>query len=432
MSLQSVIPLDATPAIRLKEYLSLARDMSREASPRELVRLFRSRSRLVVPHDHSLTVTRLGASEGEVRLLSSTLTGVEYDAWTRPDEPPRLRSPFLCQLMAGARPVKIDRIVLPAGDPAAPYMAGMNSLVASPLFQGGQPVHMAVLLHAQSAAYTLDDLSTLLLTSNLMGQAASQSELAQQLRVAYAALDREFRVVGEIQRGLLPPEVPDIAGVSVATHYETSTRAGGDYYDFFQVPGDAWGFFLADVSGHGAPAAVVMARLHALLHAPLNACPAVETAPAPVLSGLNHCLTRTMQSGGFVTAMYGVLSPPARLFRYSLAGHIPPRWFQRASGRVVGLPATEGLPLAINDTLRLSENTVQFEPGDRLLLFTDGITETFGPRREQFGPERLDAAIRRHHETPAAMIEQIMSAVREHGGEGPAADDRTLVAVAFE
>jgi len=432
MALQSALPANLTPAIRLKEYLPLVREMSRQRSPHDLARVFRARARFVVPHDHNLTLTRLNAGPGELRLLASTLADLEFDPWTHAEGPLRLRTAFGCQLMCGARPVKIDQLELPPGDPLTPYMRGMNALLAAPIFQNGEAQHLIVLLRKQPAAFTLDELSTLLLTVNLVGHASAQSELAQQLRQAYADLDREFRQIGEIQRELLPQQLPHIPGVALAAYYETSTRAGGDYYDFFELRDGGWGIFLADVSGHGAPAAVVMARIHALLHAPMSACPNVATTPIEVLAGLNHCLVQSTRAGHFVTALYGVLDPAERSFRYVNAGHNLPRWLHHADGRVTSLRPTDGLPLAIVDPLLLTDHVVRFEPGDRLLLYTDGVTETFGAAGEMFGVERLDAALRRAHGTPQATIDAVLADLRDFSGGAPPADDRTLVAVAFE
>lgn len=428
----SMLPVDVSAALRLKEYLPLVRELSLQRSPRDLVRVYRARSQLVVPHDHNLTVTRLGTTGCEVRVLASSLTGAAYDPWEHPDEPPRISSGLVCQLMEAGRPVKVDHLVCEPDDPIGPYLKGMNSLIACPIFNSGHPLHLVMLLREPPAAFTLDELSTLLLTANLIGQTSFHSELAQRLRDAYAALDREFRVVGEIQRALLPRKLPAIPGVSLAAYYETSTRAGGDYYDFFPLPDDQWGLLIADVAGHGAPAAVLMARMHALLHAPMAACPSPATTPAEVLRAINRALVESTSGGYFVTALYGVLDPRERTLRYTNAGHNPPRWLRAAEGRIVALAPTDGLPLAIVEPVLLGERVARFEPGDRLLLYTDGITETFNGAEELFGVERLDAALQRCQQTPQAIVDGVIADLRAYSNAGPPADDRTLLALAFE
>ncbi len=102
--------------------------------------------------------------------------------------------------------------------------------------------------------------------SNLFGRATHNLVLSDQLKVAYEAVDYEMKVVADIQRSLLPMQMPSIPTLSLAAHYQTSHRAGGDYYDFFPLPDGKWGILIADVSGHGTPAAVLMAVTHSLAH----------------------------------------------------------------------------------------------------------------------------------------------------------------------
>jgi sigma-B regulation protein RsbU (phosphoserine phosphatase) len=429
--LESRFPQDASAAARLREYLPLVRQMSWQRSPEDLLRLYRSRAKFIIPHDHSLTLTRQATTGCQVRVMASTLLNLELDPWREPEQMPLVESGLLCQLMRAGQAVKVDDLRVEPQDPAAPYVAGMRSLAAAPVFEDGEPLHLVILLRAEPAAFSLDDLSTVLLTANLVGQATRYSLAAQRAEAAYVALDREFHAIGQIQRDLLPRELPRIAGLELATYYETSARAGGDYYDFFPLPDGNWGFFLADVSGHGAAAAVVMARIHALLHAPLQTCPAVESSPQRVLAALNRALISSMQPGAFVTALYGILDVPRRLFCYSIAGHNPPRWFRAADRSCRTLESTYGLPLAVVEPLPLTQRTVQFDPGDRLLLYTDGVTETFNLQREMFGIERLDAAICRGCASAAHIVEAVVSDLRAFSA-APASDDRTLVAVAFE
>jgi len=428
--LQSALLHDGSAAARLREYLPLVRQMSLQRSPEDLLRLYRTRARFIVPHDHSLTVTRQATTGCQVRVMASTLLNLELDPWREPEQMPLIESGLLCQLMRAGQAVKVDELQVEPEDPAAPYVAGMRSLAAAPVFEDGEPLHLVILLRAEPAAFSLDDLSTLLLTANLVGHATRYSLVARRAEAAYIALDREFHTIGQIQRDLLPRELPRIPGLELATYYETSARAGGDYYDFFPLPDGNWGFFLADVSGHGAVAAVVMARIHALLHAPMQTCPAIEFSPQRVLAGLNRALIGSMQPGAFVTALYGVLDPRRRSFCYSIAGHNPPRWFRAADESCRALESTFGLPLAVVEPVPLTERTVRFELGDRLLLYTDGVTETFNIRREMFGIDRLDAAISRGRASATSVVEAVVSDLHAFS-TAPASDDRTLVAVAF-
>lgn len=433
VTLESQLPANITPALRLKEYLSLVRALSVQTDPFELLAVYRSRAHLIVPHDHVVTVTSRGLKPGQVSVIRSSMTGQAHDPFAAPEKLPRITTGLLCQMMAAGRPVKIDELQLDSDDPLNLHMAGMKSVIAAPIFVEGEPQVVVVMGRRSEPRFELEDLSTLLLTVNLIGQASNQLRLAERLRAAYAELDRETRVVGEIQRDLLPKVLPDIPGLSVATHYETSTRAGGDYYDFLPLCGGRWGVLIADVSGHGAPAAVVMAMMHAILHGSIE--PDGEqkcAAPGDVLTALNTRLYRFMRAGNFVTAFYGVLDPRARTLRYAMAGHDPPRLLRRASQHVEGLPLTEGWPLAIESNMAISESVVQFETGDRLLLYTDGITETFSVKGEMFGLARLDEALLRCQYSAASMVDCVLADVRGFSRGLPPRDDRTLVALAFD
>ena len=159
--------------------------------------------------------------------------------------------------------------------------------------------------------------------SNLFGRATQNLVLMEQLKAAYDAADYELKVVADIQRSLLPRTPPRIPTMSIAAYYQTAHRAGGDYYDFFPFPDGKWGILVADVSGHGTPAAVLMAVTHSLAHTYQGP----PTPPGEMLNHVNAHLTRlyTAESDTFVTAFYGVYDPADHTLTYASAGHNPPR-----------------------------------------------------------------------------------------------------------
>jgi sigma-B regulation protein RsbU (phosphoserine phosphatase) len=268
--------------------------------------------------------------------------------------------------------------------------------------------------------------------SGLFGRGTQNLVLRNQLADAMAALDRELQVVGQIQRSLLPSRLPTIPGIEIAAHYVTSARAGGDYYDFFPLDDGAWGVFIADVSGHGTPAAVIMAITHALAHAR----PGAHTPPGALLTYLNEQLARTYTRGNgtFVTAFYAVLDPAARALTYASAGHNPPRLVR--AGRVMSLDRGAGLPLGLVGDETYDESEVSLAPRDLLLLYTDGITEAMAPPtngaapRELFGIERLDRLlIECDARAPGECVERICAAVTAFTVDAPPKDDQTLIAM---
>jgi len=247
------------------------------------------------------------------------------------------------------------------------------------------------------------------------------------LRRAYDALDEEMNVVAGIQRSLLPAKLPTIASLDVAVHYQTSAQAGGDYFDFFPLPEGRWGMLVADVSGHGTPAAVLMAVTHCIAHTH----PGPAAPPGKLLGHLNRHLSAryTGGTGRFVTAFYGIWSPTTRELHYACAGHNPPRLRRSADATVVAVDGAAGAPLGILDEEDYTERRVALHDGDRLLLYTDGITEARNPAGELFEVERLDAVLRSASGDSARLLNGILDAVRAFTGDTPADDDRTLVAV---
>ncbi len=430
MVLQSRLPNDITPARRLREYVRIVRDISRARDPNELILSYRERSQFVVPSTHAMSLSRRGLGPGKVRITRCTRWPEPVNPWKEPDRLPVIDRGMLVRIAESGVPVKIDRLEVPPDDPFAEYAEGMRSMIAAPGFHEGQPIYTTILLHEREAAYTLDDLATFVLTTNLVGRATSALVISQQLRAAYARLHREFEVIGQIQRHMLPAAPPEIPGVRVATFHETAEQAGGDYYDFFELPDGRFGIMIADVSGHGAAAAVVVAMLHAFMRAPLRACPGA-TSPAEIVRELNRELNRSIPLNQFVTAFLATYDPRSRIVHYVNAGHNPPRLLPAGQREPVALVGRSTLPLAIEEPYQVIENTLQVRAHDRLLLYTDGVTESFNDRREMFGTDRLDALLRDASHDPQAMIDHIVAALRSFSPRFPPADDRTLIAIAF-
>ncbi|MBK8913582.1 MAG: SpoIIE family protein phosphatase [Phycisphaerales bacterium] len=423
-------PADHSADVRLREYLALVREMSLQRKPTELLNTYRSRARFVVNYEHAVSFSRRNVRDGAVKITRNTRAPELIDPWAEPDRIPTIESSLMLQLMTAGLPVRFAAGEIPTGDPVAEYLSGMAHFAGVPIFYAGEPLYMLLAMR-EYGEFSTDELATLTLTANLVGTATAQLILSRELETAYAALDREVRIVGEIQRDLLPQKLPEIPGVSIATHYETSASAGGDYYDFFPQPDGNWGIMIADVSGHGPPAAVVMAMMHAILHAP-HYCAAGGCGPAGVLRLLNERLYETMQLRNFVTAFYGVLDPAARTIRYVMAGHDPPRVVRAPDRRVEGMPMTDGLPLAIISEPELTEQTIELRAGDRVLLYTDGITETFNRAGAIFGLERLDESLRQCACGAQGIVDRVLADIGQFAGGLPPRDDRTLVAIAFE
>ncbi|HSZ59685.1 MAG TPA: PP2C family protein-serine/threonine phosphatase [Tepidisphaeraceae bacterium] len=249
---------------------------------------------------------------------------------------------------------------------------------------------------------------------------------------AEAMFDREARQVGELQRALLPASLPRVSGLEIAASYEPTGRAGGDLYDFFPLderhndPGDMpgrWCVFVGDTAGHGLAAAVVIAIVQAVLHAH----PARIARPATLLRHANRQLC-SKSLGGFVTAFLGIYEPGQRRLIYANAGHPPPLLRRFSDGSIHTLDEVGSYPLGIDDSEDFEEATVQFESGDTVLLYTDGITEARDANGDQFDRKRLMRAFREAGDRPVGLIDHLCQAVRAHEQGQTPRDDQTLVA----
>jgi phosphoserine phosphatase RsbU/P len=236
-------------------------------------------------------------------------------------------------------------------------------------------------------------------------------------------LEHELKTVSKLQRNLLPKALPKVAGLDLAAYYETSRYAGGDYYDFWELPDGRIGILVADAEGHSSPAAVLMAMTCALFHS-FDRNPG---DPEALLVHLNRYLCQLAEPS-FVTALYAIYDPQTRSLKAGRAGHGMPVLFETAKGhaREWEIPGVTPLGIYDFDTVPVSE--IQLQPGDRFLLYTDGICERFSASGEIYGEIRVVDSLGKVSGTDArTIVDSIMRDVDEFAGDHPADDDQALV-----
>ena len=408
------------------------RAISSISDPNKLVDVYWSGVGELLPITDFVSLSRRGIDPPHFLITRATRFKEELNPWTQRDLLPRLSGGILGELAYAEKPVIIDDLPsrLKPDDPGYFYLNGYQSLVSLPQYDGGLSLNVSASLFRADQHIEHERIPMLHWQTALFGRGTQNLVLRNQLAEALGKLDSELKVVGEIQRSLLPSKLPDIPGFEVAAYYLTSARAGGDYYDFFPLPDGRWGLFIADVSGHGTPAAVFMAITHAIAHAQ----PGKHIPPAALLTYLNTQLTRSYtNSGTFITAFYAVLDPKARTLAYSAAGHNPPRL--RRSSRIESLNGASSLPLGIAEDQVYTETSLELSRGDLLLLYTDGITEAMTPTPpsrspDLFGTDRLDGILLESRGQDAhACIDRICTEVSAFTNNAPASDDRTLIAL---
>jgi sigma-B regulation protein RsbU (phosphoserine phosphatase) len=422
---------------RLAVIVDTMRDMSQQTEPQAMVRSYASRLSKLSSYDRSVSLSRRGLIRPWYKITRSSMwpAADAPDPWKEPDRLPMFDRGLLGQLLYSNEPHLIDDLVIPEDDPAYEFFAGMRSLVALPHYDEGEALNMVVHMRREPAAFDPEELPQMVWIGALFGRATHNLVLGREVKEAYAAVDRELQTVADIQRSLLPAELPKIPGLTLAAHYQTSRHAGGDYYDFFELPDGKWGILIADVSGHGTPAAVIMAILHSIAHS----LPGEPRSPAEMLRLVNRRITRTYTGGRgtFITAFYAVYDPAGRTLTYASAGHNPPRLRRCGERLLASLDRGRGLPLGIVDDEGYGEDRVALQRGDALLFYTDGITEAWsahvGPDgRELFGLSRLDAVLSRCPPTPDDIVAEVLHEVDAFTGGKPATDDRTLLAARVE
>jgi sigma-B regulation protein RsbU (phosphoserine phosphatase) len=410
---------------RLDVIVATMREMSTQTDPLEMRNAYGRRMRLLRPTDRSVSLSRRDLEAPRYRITRSTTWTEDINPWKEKDRLPLLEGGLISEWIYSNEVRFFDDLQVSPDDPAAEYLEGMRTVVAIPMYDKGVSLNMVLLMRREPFAFSREDLPELVWVSNLFGRATHNLVLADQLKAAYEEVDYELKVVADIQRSLLPRQMPKIPTMGVAASYQTSRRAGGDYYDFFQLAEGKWGILIADVSGHGTPAAVIMAVTHSLAHT--FAGP--SHLPDEVLTHLNRHLTAlyTSHSDDFVTAFYGVYDPAQRILTYSSAGHNPPRLKRCADGSLTLLDRARGLPLGISPMERYQTETYQLVPGDELVLYTDGVTEATNKQGEMFGLERLDKVLENCTLGASDLLKAVLAAVEEFTEGRPAADDRTVL-----
>jgi len=238
--------------------------------------------------------------------------------------------------------------------------------------------------------------------------------------IALQEQEEELKRAREIQQMLLPSSLPQLAGVQIAGAWQPAREVGGDYFDVIQLDKDRLGICMGDVAGKGITAALLMANLQASF----RAFATTEASPQVVCTKLNKFLCANVASGKFVTFFYAVLDADARTLTYENAGHSP-GLLLRSNGTAETLRGG-GAVLGALPHWTYQDYTAQLQPGDQLLLSTDGITEAENAKLEEFGEERLLAAARARDGSALETQRTIMQQVTAFCG-GNFRDDATLL-----
>jgi len=286
----------------------------------------------------------------------------------------------------------------------------------------------AVIAFGESSdIWTEDETNAIMRVCNHLASALQSCIHYKNVKNLEERLDRELRGVGTVQKRLLPEVLPQIPGCEVWAFYQPSGRASGDYYDVVKTSEGTLSFIVADVSGHGAPAAVVMAMSKTAFRLLL----AQGTPIEHMFPKFNDYLCDNLSADMFVTAMGGSIDVAAGLLQYISAGHSPAILLQAKTGECEVL-SEHGILLGVLPGQEFPATSVRIAQGDKLIIYTDGITEAKNGANEEFGEKRLIEAIKQASASSAEeMANNIIDAVTKHTNGLAPNDDRTLLIFSF-
>ncbi|MDX6447440.1 MAG: phosphoserine phosphatase RsbU/P [Blastocatellia bacterium] len=277
--------------------------------------------------------------------------------------------------------------------------AHTRSEMVAPIISNNEVIGVFDLESDELNAYSKDDLEVLGLLASQVAIIIEKVMLHDQL-IEKQRLETQLEVARQVQLELLPARDPQLEGFDISAYNFPTEEVSGDYYDWVRIYDDQIGIVIADVSGKGVPAALLMAFLRASLRAATH----IGYAPHISMSKVNYLLWESIERNQFVTAFYGILDAANRTIAYCNAGHNPP-FLMEANG-AVHFEERGGVPLGMFRDTRYYEYFATIEPGQLLVLYTDGATEAMNREREEYGRDRLVEAVRKcRHLSSREMID---------------------------
>jgi serine phosphatase RsbU (regulator of sigma subunit)/pSer/pThr/pTyr-binding forkhead associated (FHA) protein len=414
----SVHPLQAQPAETLRIILEISNSLSEDLEidallPRIVDRLFE----IFKQADRGFIIL-LDESTGE---LAPRVTKTR-----RSDDKLRFSASIVRQCLNNMQSILGND--LPHQFPDSQSIAGLpvRSLICAPLWtRDGRPLGAIQLdVEGPSRKFTREDLNLLLGVASQASIALSNAQLHRDALINQARI-RDLELAHQVQASFLPQSLPSVPGYEFFAHCESAREVGGDYYDFVPLPGQRWAVLLGDVAGKGVAAALVMVKFSV----EARGCLLSEPDPAIAVRNLNVVMSRSALMDRFVTLVLVILDPATHTATLLNAGHPLPLLFRHATGSVgeAGSGEVGDLPLGIDGRSEYRSCQVQLQPGDRLVLFSDGITEAMDGNGRLFGKKRAMAAIEGAGYSVRETGERLLGAVKQYAAGCNQNDDITLV-----
>lgn len=300
----------------------------------------------------------------------------------------------------------------------------LRSVMCVPLYaQSSEPVGVLQLdsLNVERP-FNKEDLDLLASLAGQIGLAVENARLHTEL-VTQRDIQRELDFAMQVQIGFLPSHPPDVPGFAFFDHYEAAQRVGGDYFDYVELPDGRVAVTVGDVAGKGVPAALLMARLFASARYQLL----TRGTPGDALAALNNELAQTALGHRFITCLFMMIDPARATMTIANAGHMAPL-IRSADGKIISLGQKEsGVPVGIAREQEFTEVKQELQPGDLVLMYTDGVTEAMNREGDLYGRGRLVSVLGQCPDDIQETIESIVADVDRFSGDLPQRDDICLV-----
>ena len=415
-----------TTTDKLRMLLDITKKISRSLDLQEVLNLVMDTLDSVIPYDAAgifliECADKDAMSEGEEACTFKAEAVRGYDVEELYDLHLKLGEGFLGSVALSGKPiisndVRNDPVYVNARDHT-------RSEMVAPIISNDEVIGCFDLESDQLNAYSDDDLEVLMLLASQVAIIIEKVELHEQL-IEKKRLQGQLEVARQVQLELLPPEDPALPGYDISAYNFPTEEVSGDYYDWVRLYEDQIGIVIADVSGKGVPAAILMAFLRASLRAASHIGYATHISMAKV----NYLLWESIERNQFVTAFYGILDASNKTLSFSNAGHNPPLLI-KANGEMRFIDSGEQ-PLGMFRNTRYHQYHVMMEPCDVFVLYTDGATEAESPAGEEFGRERLGEAVKESLDKPAReMVASIQMAILEWTASVGANDDVTFFVI---
>jgi len=375
----------------------------------------------------SRCIERIAVEQGTITLLKESITD-PFKTFVRVEDSPVKGVPYRLGVSLAGWMLKNQKPLLTNDLVNDPRFKGVDreeakirSMLCVPLKVKNEMKGLITLFNKKKGAFTPDDQRLLSIIAMQSAQVIESARLYEEEK-RLQQMEEDLRTARNIQRSLLPKQNPTLPNADIAGLNLQAREVGGDYYDFIRIDRDRLGIVIADVSGKGMPAALLMANVQATLRAQTSQ----DLSPKECIIRSNSLLCRSVERGQFVSLFYGILDIKAKGLTYANAGHCYPLIFN-PKGEFKELEKG-GLILGVSHDYPYREERIALHSGELLLLYTDGITEAFNERDEQFEEERLVKVVQENLSLDAEEIsQQIVNRVIAFQEDVPQSDDLTLV-----